>query len=218
MDLGGAFALAGRPAESGKPLDEARNLAKDLKSDAANSELLNTQGDVAFYSGDLKAARGFYEQAAGAAARAKDRDKATIARLNLGRVRSRKVSRRRAISRRRFSGRVAHLTYYALRGSVDLADATIKSKEYAQARQLLENDQTRSEKLGSRIETARIHFLLGEVIRLGGDPRAATGQYGQAMRSLDDLKKEAGAEHLLDRADLKAIYGEASKQFSFGGA
>ncbi|HXM17062.1 MAG TPA: tetratricopeptide repeat protein [Candidatus Eremiobacteraceae bacterium] len=217
--LGGAFALAGRPAESGKPLDEARNLAKDLKSDAANSELLNTQGDVAFYSGDLKAARGFYEQAAGAAARAKDRDKATIARLNLGRVSvaegkpaapDLKAAIQQADSQ--------HLTYYALRGSVDLADATIKSKDYAQARQLLENDQTRSEKLGTRIETARIHFLLGEVTRLGGDPRAATGQYGQAMRSLDDLKKEAGAEHLLDRADLKAIYAEASKQFSFGGA
>ncbi len=83
---------------------------------------------------------------------------------------------------------------------------------------MLENDQTRSEKLGPRIETARSHFLLGEAIRLGGDPRAATGQYGQAMRALDDLKKEAGAEHLLDRADLKAIYAEASKQFSSGGA
>jgi serine/threonine protein kinase/Tfp pilus assembly protein PilF len=217
--LGGAFALAGRPAESAKPLDEARNLAKDLKSDSANSELSNTQGDVAYYSGDFKAARGFYEQAAAAAAHGKDRDKAAIARLNLGRVSvaegkpaaaDLKAAVQQADSQ--------HLTYYALRGSVDLAEATIKSKEYAQARQMLENDQTRSEKLGTRIETARIHFLLGEAIRLGGDPRAATGQYGQAMRALDDLKKEAGAEHLLDRADLKAIYAEASKQFSSGGA
>jgi hypothetical protein len=38
------------------------------------------------------------------------------------------------------------------------------------------------------------------------------------MRALDDLKKEAGSEHLLERADLKAIYAEASKQFSSGGA
>jgi eukaryotic-like serine/threonine-protein kinase len=217
--LAGAFALAGRPGESGKPLDEARNLVKDLKNDSANSELLNTQGDVAYYGGDWKAARGFYEQAASAAARAKDHDKATIARLNLARVSvaegkpaaaDLKAAVQQADSQ--------HLTYYAMRGAVDLAEATIKSKDYTQARQMLENDQTRSEKLGTRIETARIHFLLGEAIRLGGDARAATSQYGQAMRALDDLKKEAGAEHLLDRADLKAIYGEASKQFSSGGA
>ncbi len=215
--LASAFALAGRPSESAKPLDEARNLAKDLKNDAANSELLNTQGDIAYYSGDLKAARGFYEQAASAAARAKDRDKATIARLNLGRVsvaegKPAATELKPAIQQADSS----HLTYYAMRGSVDLAEATIKSKDYTQARQMLENSQTRSEKLGARIETARIHFLLGEAIRLGGDPRAATSQYGQAMRALDDLKKEAGAEHLLDRADLKAIYAEASKQFSSG--
>jgi eukaryotic-like serine/threonine-protein kinase len=217
--LSGAFALAGRPAESGKPLDEARNLAKDLKSDSANSELSNTQGNVAYYSGDFKAARGFYEQASAAAARAKDHDKAAIARLNLGRVSIAEGKPAAADLKAAVQQADAqHLTYYALRGSVDLAEATIKSKDYAQARQMLENDQTRSEKLGTRIETARIHFLLGEAIRLGGDPRSATGQYGQAMRALDDLKKEAGAEHLLDRADLKAIYAEASKQFSSGGA
>jgi serine/threonine protein kinase/lipopolysaccharide biosynthesis regulator YciM len=217
--LAGSLALAGRPSESGKPLDEARNLAKDIKSDSANAELFNTQGDVAYYSGDWKAARGFYEQAASAAGRAKDRDKGTIARLNLGRVsvaegKSAASDLKAAVQ----AADSAHLTYYAMRGSVDLAEATIKSKDYAQARQMLENDLTRSEKLGSRIETARIHFLLGEAIRLGGDPRGATSQYGQAMRALDDLKKEAGSEHLLERADLKAIYGEASKQFSSGGA
>ncbi len=217
--LAGSLALAGRSGESGKPLDEARNMAKDLKNDSANSELLNTQGDIAYYGGDLKAARGFYEQAATAAARAKDRDKATLARLNLARVTV--AEGKPAASDLKAAIQQAdsqHLTYYALRGSVDLAEATIKSKDYAQARQMLENDQTRSEKLGTRIETARIHFLLGEAIRLGGDPRAATSQYGQAMRALDDLKKEAGSEHLLDRADLKAIYAEASKQFSSGGA
>jgi tetratricopeptide (TPR) repeat protein len=216
--LSSALALAGRPAESGKPLDEAQKLAKDLKSDSANSELLNTQGDVAYYSGDWKAARGFYEQAASAATRAKDRDKATIARLNLGRVSV--AEGKPATSDLKAAIQQAdsqHLTYYAMRGSVDLADSTIRSKDFKQARQMLENDLTRSEKLGARIETARIHFLMGEAIRLGGDARGATSQYGQALRAFDDLKKETGAEHLLDRSDLKAIYAEASKQFSSGG-
>ncbi|HUE43093.1 MAG TPA: tetratricopeptide repeat protein [Candidatus Sulfotelmatobacter sp.] len=215
--LASTLARAGRPSESGKPLDEARTLAKELKNESANSELLNTQGDVAYYSGDWKAARGFYEQAAAAAGRAKDRDRSTISRLNLGRVSV--AEGRPAASDLKAAVQQAdssHLTYYAMRGSVDLAEATIKSKDYAQARKMLESDLTRSEKLGARIENARIHFLMGEAIRLGGDARGATSQYGQALRAFDDLKKEPGAEHLLDRADLKAIYAEASKQFSSG--
>ena len=215
--LASTLARAGRPSESGKPLDEARTLAKELKNESANSELLNTQGDVAYYGGDWKAARGFYEQAAAAAGRAKDRDRSTISRLNLGRVSV--AEGRPAASDLKAAVQQAdssHLTYYAMRGSVDLAEATIKSKDYAQARKMLESDLTRSEKLGARIENARIHFLMGEAIRLGGDARGATSQYGQALRAFDDLKKEPGAEHLLDRADLKAIYAEASKQFSSG--
>jgi hypothetical protein len=39
----------------------------------------------------------------------------------------------------------------------------------------------------------------------------AAGQYEQALKLLDDIKKEAGAEHLMDRADLKAIYDDATR-------
>jgi eukaryotic-like serine/threonine-protein kinase len=215
--LASALALAGRASESGKPLGEALALAKDLKNDSANSELMNTQGDVAFYSGNLTAAKTSYEQAAGAAAKAKDRDKALIARMNLARV---------AINEGRFQAAATdlraaiqqadtrHLTYFSLRGSVDLADATIKGKDYSHARQQLETALGRSERLGSRLQTARIHYFLGEAIRLGGSPRDAVNEYAQALRLLDEMKKEPGAEHLLDRSDLKNMYSEASRWFT----
>jgi tetratricopeptide (TPR) repeat protein len=217
----GALALAGRADESAKPLEEAFALAKDLKNDSANSELLNTQGDAAFYRGDLKAAKAGYEQAASAAVRGKDRDRALIARMNLARVALAEGRSQSAISDLRAAIQqtdARHFTYFSLRGSVDLSEATIKNKDYARARQDLENDLSRSEKLGARIETARIHFLLGEAIRLGGNARDAVSQYAQSLRLFDAMKKEPGSEHLLDRSDLKSMYAEANRWFSAAGA
>jgi len=54
-----------------------------MKGFAVNSD---TQGDAAFYRGDYKAARSAYEQAALAAAKAKDREKMLIPKMNLARV------------------------------------------------------------------------------------------------------------------------------------
>ncbi len=78
-NLADALALVGRGDESGKLLEEATTLANELKNESMHSELLNTQGDAAFYRGDYKSARSAYEQAAQSAAKAKDREKNLIA-------------------------------------------------------------------------------------------------------------------------------------------
>ena len=65
--LADALAQAGRGAETPKLLDEAQKLARDLKNEALQSAILNTQGDVAFYRGDFKAARPLYQDALKAA-------------------------------------------------------------------------------------------------------------------------------------------------------
>ncbi len=101
-----------------------------------------------------------------------------------------------------------NLKYLSLVSSIEISQATISAKDYARARQDLERDLSRSEKLGSRLESARIHYLLGEAIRLGGNSRDAVSQYAQALRLFDELKKDPGAEHLLDRSDLKEMYAE----------
>jgi hypothetical protein len=36
------------------------------------------------------------------------------------------------------------------------------------------------------------------------------GQYQQTQSILDEIKKDPGAEHLLERSDLKSIYDDAS--------
>jgi serine/threonine protein kinase/Tfp pilus assembly protein PilF len=218
--LANTLGLAGRSDEAGKFLDAALGLAKDLKNESVNSELLTTQGDLAFYRSDLKAARTAYEQAASSAARSKDGDKALVAKMNLARVEIAEGRSQSVIADLRTAIQQAdsrHLTYFSLRSSVDLSEAMIKNKDYARARQALDISLSRSEKLGARLETARIHYLMGEATRLGGNARDAVTQYAQALRLLDEMKKEPGAEHLLDRSDLKAMYAESNHWFSGAG-
>jgi serine/threonine protein kinase/tetratricopeptide (TPR) repeat protein len=213
-DLADTLSLAGRGDESGKLLDEADKIATELKNESVHSELLNTQGDVAFYRGDYKVARGEYEQAAQAAAKTKDREKILIPKMNLARISIAEGRTQAALPELRAAVQQAdtlHLKYYWLRGSVDLADAMIKTKDYTHAREQLDQALNTSEKLGAHLETAIIHFEMGDLLKQTGDAQGADGQYRQGAALLDEIKKEPGAEHLLDRIDLHAMYADASQ-------
>jgi len=213
-DLADALAQAGRADESAKSMDEAQSMVRELKNAAVQSDLLNTQGDIQFYRGDLKAAKSTYDHALRAASQEKARDKVLVARLHLAEVAIAEGRSQAGMSDLRSIIQQAdsqNLKYLSLKGSVDLAQAVINTKDYVHARQELERDLGRTEKLGLRLETATIHYLLGNAIRLGGNAREAAGQYQQALSMLDDMKKEPGAEHVLDRADLRAIYSDATR-------
>jgi hypothetical protein len=86
----------------------------------------------------------------------------------------------------------------------------IKSKDYAHARPELDQALSTSEKLGTRLQTAIIHFQFGNLLKQTGDASGAADQYRQAVTLLDEIKNEPGAEHVLDRADLKTIYSEST--------
>ena len=104
------------------------------------------------------------------------------------------------------------LKYLGLVSSVDLATAMINSKNYAQARPVLDQALNTSEKLGVRLQTALIHYQLGNLLKQTGDASGAAAQYQQATNLLDEIKKEQGAEHTLERADLKPVYATASQK------
>ena len=211
--LAEALALVGRGDESGKLVEEGSKIASDLKNESIRSELLNTQGDAAFYRGDYKAARSAYEQAAQTATKIKDREKTLVPKINLARVSIAEGRAQPAIAPLRDAVQQAdslHLKYYWLCGSVDLAEALIKSKDYAHARPELDQALSTSEKLGTRLQTAIIHFQFGNLLKQTGDASGAADQYRQAVTLLDEIKNEPGAEHVLDRADLKTIYSEST--------
>jgi len=212
--LADSLAFAGRGGESAKPLDEAEQMARELKNTAVNGDILNTRGDVAFYQGDLKAAKTLYTEAAGVAAKGKQKDAELRSKMNLARVAIAEGRSAAAIGDLRSAIQVAeslHLKYYAVRSSVDLAEALINGKDYAHAREQLDSALAQSEKLGLRLESARIHYFQGEILRLTGKSDEAARQYATARTMLDEIKKEPGAEHVLNRADLREMYGQGNR-------
>ena len=213
-DLAATLAMVGRGDESGTFLQEATNLASQFKNESIHSELLNTQGDVAFYRGDFKTARGAYEAAISTSVKTQDRQKILIAKMNLARVAIADGHSQSGVNELRAAIQQAdtlHLKYYWLRGSVDIVEGMIKNKDHAHARPDLETALNNSEKLGTRLETARIHCLLGDALRLEGNTNEADQQYKLGRDMLEELKKDPGAEHLLDRSDLRGMYADASK-------
>ena len=212
-DYSEALAMAGRGAESAKPLEEAQSVAKELKNDNVMADILNTQGNVLFYRGDPKGAKGLYQQGLQMASRVKDEDRILTSKLNIAKAdtamrqpQPAATSLRQLVTQADASGR----KYLSVLCSVALAEATATAKPDPRGRQDLEQLLGKSERLGVRMESARIHYLLASSLRATGDVGAAAGQYKQTLTILDDVKREPGAEHLLERSDLKAIYDDAT--------
>ncbi len=210
-DLAGGLARAGRGSESGKLLDEAQPLARDLKNDTLLAGILNSQGDAFFYQGDLKAARNSYEQALHLAAHSADKDVLLASKLDAakvavfdGRSRAAAADLRALAQQADAQGR----KYVSVASSVLLADALIRNKDYPAARQELQRSLGRAEKLGLRLEGAEIHYLLGTALRLSGATAEASLQYRESSRVLDEIRKEPGAEHITERFDLKPVFAE----------
>ena len=140
------------------------NLARELKNDALIAQVLNFQGDGAFWSGHLNPAAGLYERALKLAAESHDQSKVILSKVNLAKVAVKERRSREATSKLRALRQQADglgLKSLSIECSVYLGEAMIDRKDYTQARQHLENDLGKSEKLGLRMQTARIHYLLG---------------------------------------------------------
>jgi eukaryotic-like serine/threonine-protein kinase len=210
-DQAGALARAGRLSEASKPLDEAEGLARPLKNDALQAAIFNTRGDIAFYGGDWKRAREFYNNALRAAMHSGERHTLLNAKMNLAKV---TLAEGHAVSDLRQLADQADalgMRDLSTEASVYVAQGMINSKNLKGAGDTLERSLGSSEKLGMRMQTAKIHYLLGNVLRFSGDSSNAAGQYREATRLLDEMKKEPGAEKLLERADLKTTYEDATR-------
>jgi serine/threonine protein kinase/tetratricopeptide (TPR) repeat protein len=211
---GGALAEAGRWEEAQKILNEALSLARELKSQPFVAQTLNFQGDSAFYRGDFKSAQTLYGQALQAASRTKDREKVLVSKVGLAKVAMREEGRsQEAISSLKALGQDADtlgLKYLSVECSVDLGEALVNNRDYSRARRELEPALGKAEKLGLRTLLAKDHYLLATALRATGNGTEATPHYREALRSLDEIRKEAGAERVIERADLKAIYAECA--------
>ena len=206
--------LLGRGEEAQKSLDEALAQAREYKNQALIGENLNFQGDSFFYRGDFKAANTRYEHALQVAIRTTDRRLVLISKFNLAKVAVKQGRSGEAVSSLKGQAQQAGslgLRHLSLECTVYLAEAMINTKDYARARQGLEQILGKSEKLGSRMETARIHYLLGMAMRLNGNALEAAPHYATALGLLREIQREHGAEHITDRFDVRPIYTESAR-------
>ena len=211
---GDALAQAGRGEESQKSFDEAMSLARELKNDAFVAQILDYQGDSFFYRGNFKSARSLYEQAMKVASRTSDRGKVLISKFNLAKAAVKEGRSQAAISALKGLGQEAEtlgLKYLSAECSLYLAEAFVNTKDYSRARQELERAVAKTERLGLRTLSAQGHYLLATELRLTGKGAEAAAHYREALRLLEDLRKEAGANNVLQRADLNPIYTDSTR-------
>ncbi|MFZ0760911.1 MAG: tetratricopeptide repeat protein [Candidatus Sulfotelmatobacter sp.] len=215
--LGGfaqALILDGRGNETKNYLDEALSLSRGLKNDGLEAETLGFDGDAFFYRGDLKAADASYAEALAAALRSKEPDTVLIAKANLAKVQVEEKHTREAISSLRQLVQQENelgLKYTSVECSIFMAEAMMQSHDYNHARESLESALMLADQLGQQPLSARAHYLLATIARDTGKQNEAQLNYREALRLLDVMKKDPGAEKLLQRADFKLIYDESTR-------
>lgn len=99
----------------------------------------------------------------------------------------------------------------ALQCKVTLAEALIQTKDYSGARQILQETTATAEKSGMRLRLARIYYLQATVARLSGNSGDAWNEYRQTIALLTAIRNEPGAENILRRADLKAVFDDCNR-------
>src|SRR5580658_9649176 len=209
--VGEALILAGRGEEAKDYLDQGLSLARELKTDGVIAEALGFQGDAFFYRGDLKSARASYVQALQAAEQSKEPNTILLAKANLAKVDVREKRSQAAISSLRSLIQQADelgLKYTSVESSIFMAEAMMQSHDYAHARQELQRALLLSDKLGMQPLSARAHYLLATIEQGSGNLNDANDNYREALRLLAGMQMDSGAENLLQRADLKAMYEE----------
>ena len=214
--LGGAaetLILAGRGDDAKSYLDEALRLSRELKSDAKGAPTLGFQGDAHFYGGDLKSAHASYTDALQVAVRSKEPINILIAKANLAKIQVQEKHLQGVVSSLRQLVPQADelgLKYISVECSILIAEAMMQNRDRSPARQELERALLLSDKLGMQPLSARAHYLLAVIARDSGNSSDAQDHYREALRLLDAMKKDPGAEKLLQRSDFKAIYDESA--------
>ena len=212
---GKSLVLAGRGEEGKASVDHALSLARDQKNDGLVSETLGIQGDEAYYRGDSKSARVFYEQALQAAVRSKEPDKILAAKVNLAKVSLQEGHGAQAIPSLRQLIRQADeqgVQNISVECSIYLGEALLQSHANTDAQQELGRALLRADKIGLKPLSTKANYLLGAALLASSNQADAQQHYRTALQLLDDMRKEPGSDKILERSDFRAIYDEATRE------
>ncbi len=214
--FGSSLAQAGRIGEGRKKIEDALKIATDVKHDPTTILCLNWLGDSYFYAGDNSAAREQYERASQLANSKHLPDKVALSTFNLAKTDVLQQRSRAAIpTLAKLVAQTDSLGMKALsvEASVFLAQAKLDIGETEAAEQEATRALNRAEKLGLRMEQARIHYLLGSALTKSKRAKDAIPHYRETVRILESIAKEDGTSRVLERADVDSIYRDAMNAF-----
>jgi serine/threonine protein kinase/Tfp pilus assembly protein PilF len=218
---GEALILAGHMDEAKSSLNEALSLAQELKNDGLVAQTLGFEGDALFYKGNYSGAHALYDQAQQAATRSKETERILLAKIALAEVGVREKKGAAAVKNLRTlmqQADEAGLKYSSVECEVFLAEAMLQAHDAAHAKQELDRALLRSDKLGQQALSARAHYLLGTISRDGKDNAEAKDNFRWVVNTLDTMKKDQGAENLLQRVDMRGMYEDASNWLKTAGS
>ena len=205
---GAALSLAGRFDDADKALAESLAIARELNNETLVVEALNSQGDNAYFRGDLKAARSLYDQAQLAARTTgnpylilESALKASRLDIEGGRASAAAGELRKLIRDADAIGAKP----LAAEAGVSLGDALIAAKRPEDARAALDESLAIAERLGSIALLARVHHLIAESLRLSGRQADAASHDAKARQFVEELRKDARTDAILARRDLRDL-------------
>jgi eukaryotic-like serine/threonine-protein kinase len=212
---GKSLVLAGRGDEAKAPLEDALSLAREQKNEGLVSQTLGFQGDAAYYRGDSKSARALYEEALQSAVRGKEPDKVLTARVDVAKASLQESHGLQAISGLRQLMQQADeqgVQNISIECSLFMAEAMLQSHDNVHAQQELERALLRADKIGLKPLSAKANYLLGIALSASGNHADAQQHYRTTVQLLDDMRKEPGADKILQRSDFRAMYEEATRE------
>jgi tetratricopeptide (TPR) repeat protein len=210
---GASLSNSGRMDDAGKSLDEATTIANELKNAGLTGQINRMQSERLLYQGDPSGAAKVAKEAVAAAERSSDQALKLWAEAQMARAAA-AVQPTRAIATTlarisRDADRSGSI-YLSVLASVESAETVLKLGDHRSARQEIDRTLSRAEALGLRELHARSEYVMAASLRAANDQQARR-HYAVVARILDEMKREQGAERILERADLKAIYDDAKR-------
>lgn len=205
---GNALNLTGQSEEAKKSLEEALGLARELKNDSLIAQILNAQGDSAFYAGDHAAARSLYQQALQAASNSGSHRLPVIIKLNEAKVdvmEGHAPATLKTLEQLAQQANELRMKYHSAEATLYWGEALIAARNYSGAQQKLLHALRLAKDNGLRALAAQDYYWQGEALRLSGHADEAARSYAEARKILDELSKDTPRDQLARRSDLHRI-------------
>ena len=210
-----ALILAGRGDESKSYLDDALNLAREVKNEGMVSQTISFQGNAAYYlSRRHKSGAGIVrggiegcqpEQRTRKNPAGEDQSGGSCDPGRAGAAGYRNIATTSAACREpgikvHASGELGHH-----------GGSHVKVKDRTHARLELERALLQADKLGLKSLSAQAHYLLASIFQASGDQVEAKQHYQETLQLIDAMKSDPGADKILQRSDFKTMYAEATR-------